>query len=392
MRISSFPFAALILVAAIVATLWHPSPDVLACAPAPPPGHWVSIREEAALIVWDAKTQTEHFIRRAAFNTDTPNFGFLVPTPTQPELGEADDAIFNILTVITAPPIKYVDKHIPGPPPAPKSAPGMVRSEPPPQAAVEVLEERQVAGFDAAVLKAEDVESLAEWLKEHEYAFRDELRDWLKEYTDHKWIITAFKVSKHGGGLDDLEMKSVRMSFKTDRPFYPYREPEDMRDPAKTNGQGRTLRVFFLGHERVAGALGLEDTAAKGWPGRTVWSKKIASTAQLWGPLKLEQPPEIEHAWLTEFEDRASPRPGTDELYFSKSDDQKTVEKPPVIIERIVYDGYALPPGPTGPVALRPAPKWITFIGGALLLGALVFACIVIACVWPLGRTRQEER
>ena len=37
-------------------------------------------------------------------------------------------------------------------------------------------------------------------------------------------------------------------------------------------------------------------------------------------------------AWfLTEFEDRSSPRPGTDEVYFGPAPDQSPVERPPII-------------------------------------------------------------
>ena len=35
--------------------------------------------------------------------------------------------------------------------------------------------------------------------------------------------------------------------------------------------------------------------------------------------------------WLTSFEDRSSPRPGTDEVFFSRSDDQSEVRPEPVI-------------------------------------------------------------
>ena len=41
------------------------------------------------VILWDAATQTEHFIRRASFKSEAEDFGFLVPTPTQPALNES---------------------------------------------------------------------------------------------------------------------------------------------------------------------------------------------------------------------------------------------------------------------------------------------------------------
>ena len=35
--------------------------------------------------------------------------------------------------------------------------------------------------------------------------------------------------------------------------------------------------------------------------------------------------------FLTEYEDRSSPRPGVDEVYFTPSSDQSTVARPPVV-------------------------------------------------------------
>src|SRR5262245_16962809 len=72
-----------------------------ACAPAFRPGVQVRIASESALVLYDSTTKTEHFIRQGTFDTKTPDFGFLVPTPTRPELGEADKALFTVLRLIT---------------------------------------------------------------------------------------------------------------------------------------------------------------------------------------------------------------------------------------------------------------------------------------------------
>ncbi|MGL4555599.1 MAG: DUF2330 domain-containing protein, partial [Gemmataceae bacterium] len=77
------------------------------CAPAFARGMRVGITAESALIVYDEKTETEHFIRRANFDTSAPYFGFLVPTPTAPSLGEVADGVFDALESWTAPEIEY---------------------------------------------------------------------------------------------------------------------------------------------------------------------------------------------------------------------------------------------------------------------------------------------
>src|SRR5437763_10772306 len=74
-----------------------------ACCPAPPSGKPVVNADQSVIIVWDAASKTEHFIRRASFKSDADDFGFLVPTPQKPELEESGDAAFATLAKITAP-------------------------------------------------------------------------------------------------------------------------------------------------------------------------------------------------------------------------------------------------------------------------------------------------
>jgi hypothetical protein len=105
------------------------------------------------------------------------------------------------------------------------------------------------------------------------------------------------------------------MSFKADRPFYPYREPET--DPAtRPANESRLLRVFFAANVRYAGKLG---DGAKPWPGQTVWAGPVGVThwssifqqAGLSTSNKKDEKPSValptptEGFWLTEFEDRS---------------------------------------------------------------------------------------
>jgi hypothetical protein len=114
------------------------------------------------------------------------------------------------------------------------------------------------------------------------------------------------------------------MSFTTDKPFYPYREPEDQRGP-EASKEKRLLRVYFIGAERVEGTVG----EAGEWKAAVPWSKTIqdADRTALLGKLKLENEPFPATWWLTEFEDRSSPRPGTDEVFFNQAKEQKTTER-----------------------------------------------------------------
>jgi hypothetical protein len=62
--------------------------------------------DQTVLIIWDPQTKTEHFIRKASFKAEGDDFGFLVPTPSRPQLSESGNEAFPHLANITRPPVK----------------------------------------------------------------------------------------------------------------------------------------------------------------------------------------------------------------------------------------------------------------------------------------------
>jgi hypothetical protein len=208
---------------------------------------------------------------------------------------------------------------------------------------VEVLEEKHVAGYDAKVLRATDAEALAAWLRDHNYESRPALARWLKPYVEKGWIVTAFKIARDPstGAGSAIGTTAVRMSFTTNEPFFPYSEPDDMRD-AKGH---RLLRVFFLADRKMTGKLGAAE-----WPGQVVWAGRFpAESARTIGPLlKIPGYKVDENTWLTEFEDRSSPRKGEADVTFSVHPDQTPVTRP----TRIVYTQRTDPAGKAGFAAL----------------------------------------
>jgi len=295
----------------------------LACAPAHRVGDEVNITEESAIIVWDAASKTEHFIRRAAFKTTARDFGFLVPTPTVPKLDEADDSAFAYLAKLTAPKVVWRwDSGDGPPPPAPFDEERKEEN-------VRVIETKKVGAYDAVILEASNANELDGWLKGHGYASSPELVDWYKPLIAQKWKITAFKISKVDGG-DRASASAVKMSFITDRAFFPYREPV-AATPRRSHWHlpRRSLRLFFIADGRYAGGIG----TTRGWPGETVWSGIMDndSRTELLGMLRLPGMALVTTPRLTEFEDLSDPRPGTDDLFFGQAGDQATVRRPNVV-------------------------------------------------------------
>ena len=60
-----------------------------ACCPAFPPGKRVVNADQTVIIIWDAASKTEHFIRQASFKSEADDFGFIVPTPIPQQQDEA---------------------------------------------------------------------------------------------------------------------------------------------------------------------------------------------------------------------------------------------------------------------------------------------------------------
>jgi len=54
--------------------------------------------DQTVVIIWDAARKMQHFIRKASFKSDTDDFGFLIPTPAQPELEESGNEAFPYLS------------------------------------------------------------------------------------------------------------------------------------------------------------------------------------------------------------------------------------------------------------------------------------------------------
>ncbi len=306
--------------------------DAQACAPAPPAGEPVRIADEEAIIAWDAAKQRQHFIRRASFRASGRAFGFLVPSPTKPELGEVDGRVFQELAEHLRPRVIHEEAGW-------DVRPGCMfllerSAGTAPGDAVRVLGEARVAGFDAVILAADDPGALSRWLAERGFAEGPALVEWLAPYVAKKWILTAFKVADPEPGDAGAPQppsgrgvgtSAVRMTFTTDRPFYPYREPADQREvlPASHRHLAvaeRMLRVHFVSDQRFEGALG----DGSHFPGRVKFAGEVTRP-----PSGGDLP---ERFFLTTFEDESNPRPGTDDVFFAVAKDQAPVEVAPIVL------------------------------------------------------------
>jgi hypothetical protein len=252
------------------------------------------ITAERAIIVFDPATRAQHFIRSADFHTTgSSDFGFIVPTPAPPVFGEVERSVFDKLARAyeAARPVER--------PLELTSSLFMTLSrsaDDGPARSVGVVEVSRaaVAGMDVVVVKADDAHALEEWLSSHGFAKRPALTAWLEHYVKKGFVFSAFRYSAAGSQLTSA---AVRISFNTDTPVYPYREPSDAL------GRGGGLDVWLISTERREWV----DEGAAGDP-----PSVMAATTKLDIPASLTSLLTGGTPWVTLFRDQRTKRPDGD--------------------------------------------------------------------------------
>ena len=296
----------------------------------------VRITDESALIVWDAKSGTEQFVRRAHFETKSKDFGFFVPTPSRPTLGEVPDNVFKRLEVELQPKVEHRDRisdewsfflartRIKNTFNAAADSLNVDEDD-----NVSVIEGKRIGDYNATVLKANDATTLKVWLRSHHYTATSNFEEWASPYIQKGWYLTAFKIAS------DVKRtyataKAVALTFKAEAPFYPYRESKR----AQQMKGARTLRLFYIGNDRPDARI-KDDNYAQLWPAQTDYSATLSASSLAENHLTLPSGP----LRLTAFTDASHPRPGWADLVFASADDQNEKTPPPHIIwhDRTVY-------------------------------------------------------
>jgi hypothetical protein len=297
----------------------------LACCPVARFNIPVVNADQTVVILWDPATKTEHFIRQASFKSEADDFGFLVPSPTQPELSESGDPAFSYLQKLTEPETRTIWR-----PTIPIGCHAMSMGSALDSSEVRVLEQKIVAGYKASVLEAGSGDAFVRWLKENGYAYSPEVQAWAKPYIEAGWKITALKVAKPEGEKQNetVGTSALRISFATDKPLFPYREADPHRDAKALGARHRLLRIYFLADARYQGTL----TRDHPWTGKVMWAGKLdgKDREKLLDLLKLPQNTGPAQWWLTEFEDEWPYEAAPADLYFSRDPTQRTVRRPPI--------------------------------------------------------------
>lgn len=312
----------------VTCSVWASSTSSPACCPAGRSGEPVVNADQTVIILWDAANKTQHFIRQASFKSEGEDFGFIVPTPTQPTLGESGDEAFAFLRKLTEPKIVKQSRSRG----LSCGCGGALSTDPKGAAeAVTVLDEQTIAGYRAAVLEATSGDALANWLKQNAYAYSPEVAVWAKPYIENGWKFTALKVARKVGEAKNANVatSALRLSFQTDRPLFPYREPDNVVVAKSLGAHTRLLRIYFLSNARYEGQLTKETP----WTGKVAWSGELTDDhrAKILEHLNLPANTPTGKWRLTEFEDRWPYAVAPADLYFARAADQSTLERDPII-------------------------------------------------------------
>lgn len=201
-----------------------------------------SLAREKVLIIHDVVRGQQHFIREVAFRKADESFGFVVPTPTRPEVAE-----------VATNPFTKLRERFPFAP-APRVATlGTGRPYGEPSGSwegVEVLSAEKIGSFTAFVLAATDAAALAGWLKANELTSTPETEQWLDHYVRMGFYYVAMRYdppAKPGSAKDPaIAAETIRISFATPVAYYPYFEPQ-----RAASSEPRLLELWYVGSEPV---------------------------------------------------------------------------------------------------------------------------------------------
>lgn len=238
--------AAAVLAAALV--LVASAPPAAACGGffsrrLVPPERRPSLAREKVLIVHDAARGRQHFVREVAFRRADEAFGFVVPTPTRPEVARVEKNPFTRLRDLF--PFE-IETPVFGGGYGTGTGAGFGG-----RGGVEVLAVEKVGSFTAFVLAADDSAALAGWLKDNGLTTTPDTERWLEHYVKMGFHYVAMRYdppadAKRRAGKA-IAAETIRISFDAPVAYYPYFEPEA---PVSAKSP-RLLEVWYVGSEPI---------------------------------------------------------------------------------------------------------------------------------------------
>jgi hypothetical protein len=232
-----------------------------------------SLAYEQALVLHDAAHDREHFVREVAFRAGVAPFGFVVPTPGRPEVAKVDKSPFRSLR--SSFPFEDPNRSDSARGGGFGSGHGRLGGAPD---GVTVLEVSKVGSFTAFVLAADDAKGLAHWLSDNSLVSSPEADAWLTHYVRMRFYYVAMRYDPPKEGVpgqkarsEGLRAETIRISFSTPAPYYPYFEPKPAPSAEADAGSPspRLLELWLVSSAARA------PVAAKTADGSTAWMRPL---------------------------------------------------------------------------------------------------------------------
>jgi hypothetical protein len=155
------------------------------------------------------------------YTGDAPNFSWVVPVPSVPEIDVAEMASFNELDLLTQP--VFIAPPIPACAPIPMPASVMSDNA---GASGETDEEVTVLASGTAgpyaydVITSPDPDAMFRWLRENDYRLTDDMGPLIRVYNDESMVFLAMKLQPEAGVQD---IQPIVMTYESDAPMIPIR-------------------------------------------------------------------------------------------------------------------------------------------------------------------------
>ncbi len=272
-----------------------------------------SLSREKVLLIHDAQAGRQHFIREVAFERASEPFGFVVPTPTRPDVGSVASNPFTRLRdrfPFTKPRgmlIGYGGGHA-----SLGGSGGRYQG-------VEVLEVEKIGSFTAFVIAATDVGGLTRWLADNDLVSTPETDLWLTNYVRAGFFYVALRYDppKSGKRSGMIAAETIRISFATPVPYYPYFEPTTQLPERK-----RLMELWTIGSEAVVPVALRDAEGERRWlsplrAGITSVDARKLSEAALSKELEVFLPQGEGELVVQTFQDQKLTRSGWGDILFA---------------------------------------------------------------------------
>jgi Uncharacterized protein conserved in bacteria (DUF2330) len=203
---------------------------------------------EQVLLIYDPVAGKEHFVRAVSFGALASPFGFVVPTPSRPEVFPVAESPFGPLGHR----FDFVNET------------GHVEMGWDSARGVSVLEQKRVGSFDAFVLAATDERALAKWLSDQHFSSTKRTDAWLAHYVrlGFHFVALRYEPPPAATGFARRVTETLRITFSTPVPFCPYLEPDH---PEQDQRQDRLLELWLVSPEPVVPVALRQRAGAAAW-------------------------------------------------------------------------------------------------------------------------------